>query len=1199
MPSNTSSSDDTAARVGRQPNSTGDGQGSGQGHGTDRRDANGGAGHPQAKNGGVRDKLPSIFKGPIDAFFPTFKPSPLYDSAPAFILEGNNRSKWRNRKIYVRTCIVFLGNMILMLEQKSLLVLGSAGFFGLIVAAMLPPMFPVQLFLIVSAMLVLGMCLGWAWSCAGMAAALRARSQVLLASQVQTVQGSISAATNPDAAYQRQIFEGAFLDWRSTLVFGVFLGTGAFAFGLMRAKRPKLMLLAIFGTIVLDVMTAYGPLFPIKQYTLATTFLIPTGCYVAIALAATILIFPQTLNHAWTIDLADKFLSPTRQRGDLHSKILSTPPVTLETTDLKSHPWTKLGDMWIPTQEAMSSGLEGLLGNIGLAELEVSFGQLSAKDLKSLVEPLRELHMRSLGLAGMWSTVWSRVRRHQEDEDDSADSSPQEDADLPADSPQHEKRQTESRRGQGHHLNMRNKLHEAEVHNQHDFATLLKLFAEVSSDMRHADDAAIACAMDWLIVQNNARWAWVYSKKARADEEAHLAELERAVDSLEAEIEAFRSRHRVQIVEPFRDFFDSETGILLSQAERRKRGGYSARERLFAPGSLFTVLSASDTLVMYSQSVLKFTRKLLTLARQRRKSRLWFPTGLRKIGHLLAGHHRGTSPGVDFTAGGEDPDRVDEELVDDDDDSSDDATLSSRRDRAGAVEKEKPSSGKKSKKKDKKPENPFDKLMKTQTRDPDAKAPRNALQRVGLVGYKFLNWWTTPDVIFALKYAAASIVLWLPQVFRTTAFLMYSEKLLWAQITAQTFMAPYAGDQVFSTLQRILGTAIGLVYGMLLVRQWYIGAANGRGTSVGVGSSLFVLTLPVLAMRLHAPPASAMIAIMVTVTTVLVVGYSVIDTRLARVGNPGVGYNVAWRRGLLVIIGAAVGLVFMILPPANSTRKLVRRTHAKCLEQLGRVYAAITTLWVEEQRREDRLRAKQVDSFDSTTKNDSPDAAPFGQASQKAAQARMFAIRNKLNSTKVSNVQAAFDLTFRGDWPQAEYFRLMRLQLALLQALAQLGLALTRLEPEWRKQLVHQTAFLNQPLVADVTTTFTMISLALRQGCSLPAAMPGPLLDRLIYHDGRLRAFSQSLMRGNSDETDSEDSEAHTTKMEGARVGDFQLTFETLCDERFGVYAAALEALSNILLDVDELELAAKALLGEISFPGYSLLADRNYYGDV
>lgn len=47
------------------------------------------------------------------AFFPRFTPSPLYDTAPGFVVQGNNRSKWRARKIYVRTCVVFLGNMIL------------------------------------------------------------------------------------------------------------------------------------------------------------------------------------------------------------------------------------------------------------------------------------------------------------------------------------------------------------------------------------------------------------------------------------------------------------------------------------------------------------------------------------------------------------------------------------------------------------------------------------------------------------------------------------------------------------------------------------------------------------------------------------------------------------------------------------------------------------------------------------------------------------------------------------------------------------------------------------------------------------------------------------------------------------------------------------------------------------------------------
>lgn len=67
-------------------------------------------------------------------------------------------------------------------------------------------------------------------------------------------------------------------------------------------------------------------------------------------------------------------------------------------------------------------------------------------------------------------------------------------------------------------------------------------------------------------------------------------------------------------------------------------------------------------------------------------------------------------------------------------------------------------------------------------------------------------------------------------------------------------------------------------------------------------------------MRLHAPPAVAMIAIMATVTSILIGGYSWIDTHLSRVGNPGVGYRVAWRRALLVVIGAVSQPVQLLLP---------------------------------------------------------------------------------------------------------------------------------------------------------------------------------------------------------------------------------------------------------------------------------------------
>jgi len=38
--------------------------------------------------------------------------------------------------------------------------------------------------------------------------------------------------------------------------------------------------------------------------------------------------------------------------------------------------------------------------------------------------------------------------------------------------------------------------------------------------------------------------------------------------------------------------------------------------------------------------------------------------------------------------------------------------------------------------------------------------------------------------------------------------------VLWTLITFQTFLAPHSGDQVLSTLQRVAGTIVGLVYGM-------------------------------------------------------------------------------------------------------------------------------------------------------------------------------------------------------------------------------------------------------------------------------------------------------------------------------------------------------------------------------------------------
>jgi hypothetical protein len=178
--------------------------------------------------------------------------------------------------------LVLLASLILVLNKSSLTVLGQASFFGMIVSVMLPPTFPAQVFLLVASMLVLGMCFGWAWGCAAMAAALKARDRVLLASSLQRVQAgyalcpafpslflclrlitrckcSLAGATNPDAQYRTSIFAGEFLDARSTIVFSIFLFVGLFFFGYLRAKSPKAILVALFASIVLDVMVRSLP----------------------------------------------------------------------------------------------------------------------------------------------------------------------------------------------------------------------------------------------------------------------------------------------------------------------------------------------------------------------------------------------------------------------------------------------------------------------------------------------------------------------------------------------------------------------------------------------------------------------------------------------------------------------------------------------------------------------------------------------------------------------------------------------------------------------------------------------------------------------------------------------------------------------------------------------------------------------------
>lgn len=72
----------------------------------------------------------------------------------------------------------------------ALKALGSAAFFGLIAATILPPSMPLAIYLFALITMGIGMLVGWAWGCAAMASGLHVRSKALLQAQSASAQAT-------------------------------------------------------------------------------------------------------------------------------------------------------------------------------------------------------------------------------------------------------------------------------------------------------------------------------------------------------------------------------------------------------------------------------------------------------------------------------------------------------------------------------------------------------------------------------------------------------------------------------------------------------------------------------------------------------------------------------------------------------------------------------------------------------------------------------------------------------------------------------------------------------------------------------------------------------------------------------------------------------------------------------------------------
>jgi len=316
-------------------------------------------------------------------------------------------------------------------------------------------------------------------------------------------------------------------------------------------------------------------------------------------------------------------------------------------------------------------------------------------------------------------------------------------------------------------------------------------------------------------------------------------------------------------------------------------------------------------------------------------------------------------------------------------------------------------------------------------------------------------------------------------VITKTAHFYYVQKGLWALIMAQTTLTVYVGDQLYNYVIRLTGTFIGLLIGLLV---WYIGNANSRGNAYGAGASAAVFLVPLVFIRLFAPQQYTPGVLLMTVTVALILGYSWIDGHLSVISDVGIGWEVAWKRWTLVMIGSAASFIVMMLP-AKSSRKAVRLGCSKSLTSLSHIYTSLMSAWITNTPSAKELRR----------------TGPPGWAN--SFRENLFEVVIQLRDLKEMAGWARWEGNVRGHWPYEEYNRLTDIQEEMIAVLAHLAGALAELDDEWRTSFLGHTKVINPNFISDVLSVFSLVAQSLRTGEPMHSVLPQSLLDRLLYHD--------------------------------------------------------------------------------------------------
>ncbi|KAI0318290.1 hypothetical protein OF83DRAFT_1057097 [Amylostereum chailletii] len=1028
-----------------------------------------------------------------------------------------NNWNWSKLKPVIRSAVAQWVGLLLIVINPTLRAMGQAGFLILIAGFLSPPSDPLVANIERELIILFMVTLSWAWTCLAIKLASLARSEIL---------------TTPDLS---EIFSGAYVEAGPSIIFAVFLFFGTAFFLYVRARQgPGPFIFAtVLGCILLDISLLTAALFPYPYYNSGKVVVIPLALHSAIAIVASIVLFPLSISAQYTTALR-AVIEPLHTVLKEHIAILNIPTTS---------PDFKPAAVRAAAGKA-EAGLAPLANSARLLKRDIVWHRFSGPDLEAfreraqrlsvaahvmnmyftLIDPTRERFPVTLAPSHPGTPIGTPAASRAASpvrgmsRNDSAPHSPPQ---TPLDEEPRDvvwKRRSRRR----HHPHFEDEPSSPASSRPSSIRTgrhshrhsLLHLHLHLPAFHHREHVVGVFESQRYLDLESqyfshpfSAQFTERATELLRESAQELLEECVGGLKTFDGWLETSRrnklsfwkgNAKKRRIHQERQASVQTAINNIGSALDRFKkdrrlrvlepyRSAFDSRHLGSLTGDNVPPHRFLFHCYVYQYHLSRFTARLLEtleiaaeLERTRTKTRLWFPT------MPLYKFWDWNNDDVDDREDDENPDVIQGmEAMEDD-------------------------------------------LGMPTRRDPDALPPGNLFEKVMNAMYHGARACSGGNVLYALKAGLLTVVLSIPSLLQSTAGFAYAERFNWAIFMGQLTLARFRGDTSFGLTARIISTFSGGVLGAVM---WYISTGTGTGNPYGLAVVCAVAFPFFYFARLYwtVPP---MTNIIFFVTTVLILGFSWQNTHY-RLGTFGYyGINLAWRRFVLVTCGVVAAFIFSFFPPSNTLRGYQRGSLATAVAETGSVYCAIVS-YANARHSEDTRQIMQA----------------------------LLAIRSKLKRSIVLRTNIIYEFSLRGRWPAERYQKIVELQLEISSLLSHLLSVTEHLEPSWSRAFLRRTRFLDADFQGDVLAVISLISTALRTGTPLPQITPAPLFERFLMHHHGLNVVRH--------EADDDYGLPRT------------MTMDTLENEQYMCFCVGVSTAYGIITRLDRLMMATKELVGE------------------